>query len=416
MTSGYMVVARDGKEYGPLDRDTIQQWYFEGRIDRNSKVWEPGKDKFRLHEMFDLSLWRAAMVNTAPPGAPPTLSFQPKILADVMAQENERTPGMVAAGILLAINGVLGLLIIAVLLLFKMGVPSEPGSFVVPIVDLIVAVGLLRGKERFRKWGLVRAVLGGGLVLLRAPFVTSTPVGWAEVFFQLVFCAGIVALLAADSPSRIRVGIGVAAVLVAWSGIFTTYVVASLVSGLNELQSAKNSEPEAGSVLEAGFEDLELGVKVKLPPGWALITRDSPVPEATLVASHVRSGCGAALIAEPALVEQESLDGYLSRVMQARLEDAPDLKELGRNDLDLGGNTGRMVETSWTSEGKKLRGFTSACKAGWHYYLLTGWCFDENVTKAFAEYLVLESAFQINGGKPPTIVETPSRKRGASKR
>jgi len=415
-----MVVARDGLEYGPLDRDTMQQWYFEGRIDRNSKVCEPGKRKFRLHEMFDLTLW-SALVNTAPPGSPPTLSFTPKTIADVMALENERTPSMLAAGILLAINGVLGLLIIGVLLLFKLDIPSEPGTFVSPIVDLIVAVGLLRGKERFRRWGLVRAVLGAGLFLLRAITMPSTPIGWTEVFFQLVFCAGIVALLAADSPSKIRIGVGVAAVLVAWSGIFTTYFVAGVIAGMRgNVQSAENSAPgfvpETGSVLEAGFEDLELGVKARLPPGWALITKDSPIPEATLVAAHARSGCGAALIAEPALFEAESLDDYLSRVLQARREDAADLKELRRGDVNLGGHTGRMMETSWTSEGKTLRGFTSACKAGWRYYLLTGWCLDEDYSKAFAQYRILESAFQIDGGKPLTMVETPSRKRGASKK
>ncbi|MEK6301564.1 MAG: hypothetical protein AABO41_12650 [Acidobacteriota bacterium] len=419
MTSGYMVVARDGLAYGPLDRDTIQQWYFEGRIDRNSKVCEPGKPKFRLHEMFDLTLWRAALVNTAPPGAPPTLSFQPKTMADVMAQENERTPGMVAAGILLAINGVLGLLIIAVLLLFKLGTPGDPGTFFVPIVDLIVAVGLLRGKERFRRWGMVRAVLGGGLFLVRGLFAPPTALGWADIFFQLVFCAGIVALLVAESPARLQVGIGVAAVLVAWSGSFTTFVVVSLVSGMNELQSAKYAEPEAGSVLEAGFEDLELGVKARLPPGWALITKDSPIPEATLVASHARSGCGAALIAEPVLVEVQSLDEYLSRVLQARLKEAPDLKETGRADVNLGGNAARTVETSWTSEGQKLRGFTTACKSGWRYYLLTGWCLDEDYSRAFAQYKTLAGAFQIDGGKPlteETRSEKPSRKRRASKK
>ena len=38
MPTGYLVVGKDGKEYGPLDRDTIQRWYYEGRLDQNSKV------------------------------------------------------------------------------------------------------------------------------------------------------------------------------------------------------------------------------------------------------------------------------------------------------------------------------------------------------------------------------------------
>lgn len=418
MTSGYMVVARDGKEYGPLDRDTIQRWYFEGQINRNSKVWEPGKEKFKLHEMFDLTLWSAALVNTAPPGAPPSLSFQPGTTAD--AQENERTPGMLAAGILLIVNSALGLLALAVLLIFKLDAPGEPSPFVVPILDLIVAVGLLRGRERFRKWGLFRAVIGGGLTLLRAPFAAPSPLAWVEVLFQIIFCVGIAALLIAESASKLQVGMGVAAVLIAWSGIFTANVVAGVLAamGARTEAAASYSPPPAGSVLEAGFEDLELGIKVRLPPGWALITTNSPVPDATLVASHAATGCGAALISEPALLEAESLDEYLSRVMKSRLEDAPDMKELGRNDLALGGNTGRMVETSWTSDGQMLRGFTSVCKAGWRYYVLTGWCLAENHSQAFAQYLMLESAFQIDGGKPLSAAppEKRPRKREASKK
>jgi len=33
-------VATDGVEYGPLDRDTIQRWYYEGRLDKDSRVYE----------------------------------------------------------------------------------------------------------------------------------------------------------------------------------------------------------------------------------------------------------------------------------------------------------------------------------------------------------------------------------------
>lgn len=417
MTSGYMVVAKDGKEYGPLDRDTIQRWFFESRLERNSKVWEPGKHHFRLHEMFDLTLWSSALVNTAPPGAPPVLSYMPMRNAGEGAAENQRTSGMVAAAILLLINGVLGLLSIGVVLLQKLDPSSDPSGFVVPVVDLVVAMGLLRGKERFKKWGLIRAILGGVFVVLRAPFATSTPTAGLELVFQLIFCAGIIVLLAPDSPSNLKVGIGVAAVLFAWSGIFTTYVVAGLVRGMNELQSANYSVPEAG--LEAGFEDLELGVKVRLPKGWALMTGDSRFPGATMVAIHNQSGCTAVLIAEPAQVEAESLDEYLTSVMQARQEDAPDLKELGRNDWTLGGNPSRMVEASWTSDGKRLRGFTSACKSGWSYHLLSGWCLDENVNEAFAEYIELVSAFEIKGGRPLTEETTSqkrSRKRGPSKK
>ena len=55
MQTGYQVIAKDGHEYGPLDRDTIQRWYYEGKLDQNSRVYEPGQHKFRLKEVFDLT-------------------------------------------------------------------------------------------------------------------------------------------------------------------------------------------------------------------------------------------------------------------------------------------------------------------------------------------------------------------------
>jgi hypothetical protein len=109
MQTGYLVIAKDGKEYGPLDRDTIQQWYHESRLDQNSRVYEPGKHKFRLKEMFDLAVWsNPLLISEAAAKATAQPVFNPK--TNIIAVPNERTPGMLMAACLLLALGMVEVL------------------------------------------------------------------------------------------------------------------------------------------------------------------------------------------------------------------------------------------------------------------------------------------------------------------
>jgi hypothetical protein len=409
METGYMVVAKDGQEYGPLDRDTIQRWYYEGRLDQNSRVYEPGKHKFRLKEIFDLTVWNnPALVTQAAAASNADPTFMPKTMSDLTGDVSQPTPGMFAAGILLVINGVMGLFSIALILLLKLNASGSPRSYVVPIVDFIVAAGLLRGNERFRKWGLARAVLGGAYFLVTfsaQAFTTSTTImSWIEVVFQLIFCAGIAALLWGDWPSKLRVGVGIGAVLLAWSGIITTEAVTVIVQGVQEQRAFEKYAVEG-----AVFEDKKLGVCARLPEGWALLTDNNPIvslPDAKMVVVHKNSGCLAALLVERDPVGSSSSDDYLTLLFQTRQSSTPTLKELGRTDVEFGGHQARQLDTSWATKGNKFRGFTAACKMGASYYSLNGWCIDQVYSRAFPAFQSLEKAFQIGfvaATEPPEI-------------
>src|SRR5712691_9142618 len=146
MQTGYLVIAKDGHEYGPLNRDTVQQWYHEGRLDQNSRVYEPGKHRFRLKEMFDLTVWNnPALVTEAAAAAAAEPAFVPKMMSELTGeQDRQPTPGMFAAGILLIINGVIGLLLIGLILTGQVPGLGQPRGYIVPIIDLIVAAGLIR--------------------------------------------------------------------------------------------------------------------------------------------------------------------------------------------------------------------------------------------------------------------------------
>jgi hypothetical protein len=398
MEGGYFVVARDGNQYGPVDRDTVQTWYLEGRVDQNSRVWEPGGHKFRLHEMFDLTVWRNP--NLVSQASQATGDRGVDLKSDIYAVPSERTPGMLAAAMLLLGGGLIELLAVAALAAQKVDLRGNQTLTLAgaAIVDIVVAIGLFRGNQRFRGWGLARAVLGG-IFLIIGGFGTATTIAQGiTVGFQVIMCAGIALLLAGESPSKVRVASGVAAVLLAWSGIITTGFVEGFTGALSRGNQEAVNVP--GSVEGAAFSDDKLGVSVKLPSGWALLNEDNQlvrIPDAAMIAVHGRSGCFAALRVEQASLEQLSLDGYLQLVLLNRRQLSPSLEELSRSDLVFGGNPGRRLETSWSVDGKKFRGFTTACRAGGSYYLLTGWCIDEAYQNAFAAYQVLESAFQVNG-------------------
>jgi len=417
MESGYMVIAKDGVEYGPIDRDTIQAWYREGRIDRNSRVYRAGGHKFRLHEMFDLTVWNnPALVDEAAAAAADRPGFNPAMLSEVARAQNVRTSGMLAAAIIFLVQAGVELLALIALLTVA-GSAQARGSAAFPlgfalVLDVALGIGLLSGNQRFRGWGLGRAALGAVFFGLMAPLVTMTPTGWILASFQLLFCVGIVSLLLSDQPSKGRLIASVAAALVAWSGIITTEFVSGFVAGYKEQQDFQQY-----AVSGAGFEDDQLGVSVKLPGGWSLLTADNPLvklPNAAMVAGHMKSGCFAALIVEPVVLDGYSLDSYLDLVVENRRRLSASMVEVGRNDLEFGGNTGKLLETSWTTNGMKFRGFTTACKAGSSYYLLTGWCLEQSYKKAFPEFQSLETAFRITGTGPPqddpTRPSTPKSK------
>ena len=415
MPTGYLVVAKDGKEYGPLDRETIQRWYHEGKLDGNSKVYEPGQHKFRLKEIFDLALWNnpALISQAASSTAEPT--FQPRMMSELTGEEDsEPTPGMFAAGVLLIINGVMGLLAIGLILLGQFPGVNEPRGFVVPIVDLIVAVGLIRGHEKYRKWGVARAVLGGGFLVFTTIAVTlnagsappsfsevstDTVTGWFSILFQLVFCVGIASLLWGDWPSKLRVGIGVASVLIAWSGIITTTAVSGFVANYNERAKLREY-----SIAASTFEDDGLGVSTKLPAGWILLRKDNPLvslPDASMIAFHSDSGCFAALVVEPDVLGVVSSDSYLSLVLESRQKTMSNIKETGRVDVDFGGQQGRRLDTSWNIKGRSFRGFATVCKVGGSYYMLSGWCLSETFSKALPAFQSLSETFEV-GPRPLT--------------
>ena len=421
MQTGYLVVTRDGLEYGPLDRDTIQRWYKEGRLDQNSRVYEPGGKKALLKEVFDLTVWNnPALISEAVAKASAQPDFTPK--TNIIAVPRERTPGMLVAALLLMALGLVEVLAIAATLVDQEYTPRGAlFEYVISaIADLVLAIGLFRGNQKFRGWGLARAVLGAVFILLT--FLTSSAIffQWVPACFQFLMCAGIATLLAGESPSKLRVWAGAAAVLVAWSGLITwdfvfsftrdqDPIVASEESSPFEIVDSRNRPGRRRSELDGyrlpvgAFEDDTLGVSFRLPNGWTLLAPNNPVvvmPEATVIAAHEQSGSFATFVVEAKDRKTPSLDAHLGKLLIKRTRTEPSTKQLGIEELQFGGQRARRARSTWISSGHEFRGFLTVCEAGSSYYALTVWTREENWPDAFLAFESLENAFQISGTRP----------------
>lgn len=426
----YIVTAKDGKEYGPLDRDTIQRWYYEGRIDQNSRVCEPGKHEFRLKEMFDLTVWNnPGLIIEAAAKASAQPEFTPT--TNIIAVPNERTPGMLVAGLLFLALGLVEALAIAATLVDQEYTPRGALFELVfsAIADLVLAIGLFRGNQRFRGWGLARAVLGSAFIALELVTSSAFAFQWTSAGFELLMCAGIAALLAGESPSKFRVWAGAAAVLVAWSGIITVGFVSGLMGNQEpavvtddsspfDMVSSRGRSARMRSELDgyrlpaAAFEDDTLGVSLRLPRGWTLLVPNNPIvymPEATAIAVHEESGSLATFVVEAKGREIPSLESYLGMSLIHRAKTEPSMKQLGIDELHFGGQRALRARSTWTSDGHEFRGSLTVCEAGSSYYALTVWTNEKNWTDAFLAFESLENAFQIRGTPPLTTVKAHSR-------
>lgn len=71
----YKIIGSDGKEYGPISLEQLQQWLTEGRLNKDSKVQVEGETTWRsLRELPELA---AHWQSTPPPPPPSFVAFNP---------------------------------------------------------------------------------------------------------------------------------------------------------------------------------------------------------------------------------------------------------------------------------------------------------------------------------------------------
>lgn len=262
MSISYKVIALDGTEYASLTADMMRQWYSQGRINENSYVFQEGSSHWRpLSELFDFTASetnyepRESIPGASAPSVLPAPSEEPLTRTNIGLSTGNQTPAksryqfirpprpdtgheasrihdaLRTVGILLLINALLAFLdtVYAQSIARSYGIKDKAPSSLAPVaVDVIVAVGLLRGKEDWRAWAIIRAVLGAIFFGIAVPAMSKTPALWIEGAFQLLFCGGIVTLLLESLYFRRQFLVGVLAVVFAWVGIAATEIVSLL--------------------------------------------------------------------------------------------------------------------------------------------------------------------------------------------
>ena len=408
MNDGYRVVDADGKEHGPMSALDMGRMYTEGRINGDSYIYDQKNGQWRrLKEVVDLSkiesLREKLEGEPESEPAPPVQKqpvFTPTILGVTTPSSDEpRTSGMVAAAILLLINAALNIL--GLIFLAAEGTKATASSPAVSFFfDIIVAAGLLRGKDVWKKWAMIRALVGAVVFGLIIPITTQTIGGAIQGVYQIVFSAGIIALLYGKPPSRARVFLGSAAVILAWFGAVGGAVVEVMID-----QYKTKNEIAKQALPTRQFVDDALGVKMDLPEGWNLLSSDNtivPAPDAPMIAINSNSGCFALLIVEFLPDDTDgagSLDNYLNMLLESRRARVPTMKLLGLSDAQFANLNARRQVTEWVDESQKVKGFNSVCRSGENYYLLSGWCIDESYREALQDFIALEKSLHIT--EPP---------------
>ena len=415
MTTSFKVLARDGTEYGPAKVETILEWYRDGRIGNDSLACEARTLNWRrLDEIFDLSSWTSPNPDRTP--AAPDYTARPP--SQIAWDDEVRTSGMLWAAILLFINAAFS---IAELLLVSFternGVQTIVGTFILtagPTLDIIVGVGLLRGKWQFRQFAMIRAAAGLTLMVIAA-LNLQTPSSWVAAVFQIVFLAGMVALLYGTTPSRERIVAGVITVVFAWLGAAGGALVDVYFAPPREI-------PERAAVdkmlkLPGGMQidDERDGYKLSLPHGWVLLQDNVArvaAPGATMAASNSEAGCFIALQVEALPSQEFSLDQYLTRLIESQKGKSPSMRELTRSAATLGEEEARRLETYWIDSGTPTRGFHTVCRKGASYYVLSGRCEESTYASAFAAFRIMETAFEVRGVKPDAQVNARRVRQG----
>jgi len=141
----YRIIGADGKEYGPITADQVQQWIQEGRANAQTRVLVEGTTEWKT--LGELPEFGGTPPTIAPPGAAPAPAAFPGVAPASRASEMVNAP---ATGLM--ITGILTILFAAyevVSTLFS-GARHMPQSMGNPEFDKMVAtmmgpMGLLIG-------------------------------------------------------------------------------------------------------------------------------------------------------------------------------------------------------------------------------------------------------------------------------
>ncbi|MEJ5237485.1 DUF4339 domain-containing protein [Limisphaera sp. VF-2] len=155
----YRIIGQDGREYGPVPRDTLLQWIRENRVGPQTPVLPEGETQWRV--VGHLPEFASALSGSSP-AAPPPLSAYPR---PTVAPQTLRTLALVSFA-----SGVLAW----ILCCCCYGAPLNVVAVVLGSVVLYLGHGD-PGTSGARAWALAGVILGALSVLFWMVASVATP-------------------------------------------------------------------------------------------------------------------------------------------------------------------------------------------------------------------------------------------------
>jgi hypothetical protein len=420
----YKIIAPDGREYGPVDAETIKCWYLEDRINKEAMVLSIEHNLWmRLAQAFNVQDWErhkeAPLAIQSPSLPPPPSLDRPSQEAENQSSEfiantpsiQQQRPGLKLAAWLILIEGIVGYIfqLTEIADSRKTGAPSivwTPSTAATGLIfSIFIFIGLIRQngflktkREGWRKTAIFRIVLGIAFYCIFIPLSERTATGYIGAGITLIESLAILALLAGPPPSRLRIRLSIAALVLVVVSPFLVPIISALVAGQEQIRKIRSA-----ALPNREFADDKSGVKLVLPEGWVMLPKDNPYfnpPGANVILANPETDIFAALLIEPISVRllpggSTPTDRYFNLVITNRRKSIPSLEEVSRTPLELGHRAGLRMITRWTEKELKLTGMSTACHEGFYFYLITGFCETGNLARGLSAFQSLEQNLSI---------------------
>lgn len=370
---GYKVRLADGSEIGPMDLQSVRNWYAQGLLDADSPILKPDSAKWsRVADVIEVLDLRAPR-RSGSAGTGPI--------------EARTTPGHVSYEWPMRVAAVFAILAAAGAGYFWW-FPRRFTPAIDPIPWREMGLGLIAtGLLLALGWGWARRV--GQLVALLA--TAALPVLAGILVVEGVRGRPLLAILAAFVFTA-----GLFALLTVWPSRWFKPALAGLVAaaglagigyfGIVEETAIQRQVAEWAGPEKSVNQD---GISLELPGAWRVLkagqTATAVPPGAKAALGEARLGGLAYVVSEDAPKGVVSLDDYFDRTLARRRQEAAGLTELGRREVRAAGVRGRALDGAWSSGGARFRDLVAAWRNGRSYVALVAWVQDDGTTRPAAE-------------------------------
>ena len=266
---------------------------------------------------------------------------------------------------------------------------SERGAM---LWNLIVAIGLIRGGDGWRRFAVFRAAVG--LLFGMTYFANQTNAGVWYGCFQIAWCLSFLWLLWGPSTSHRRQRAAVWCLVAALAGTYATSVFAVILP-----EYRNRAQIRAYGQDTTRISDPKLGYDIVVPSGWIILKPENPYiqqQDAKMAAAYPRFGALAVFLAEPVLADIRSLDDYVDRIEINLRDHVPTVAQKSRTTRMLRNRQIMEADLVFSDSGRQFSGLISVVREGCFYDRLRGWYGREQETSGRDRLQELQNSIQVS--------------------